>query len=151
MALVAAVMVAPSPAKGDFESCFALGAPYGSLKAIDICLKDWDAIDEFGRPEIGTLSKVRFGRDATAESTLCKVTVRLNLRTSAGVTWTAGSDTQSCDDAVRYTGWKTKYHHALGTGATRAQLHGCVNLYYNYSSSSGWMNCADTDWHDFRV
>ena len=93
-------------------------------------------------------TSLNIGKDATS-ATACKITGWLTLNTSVtGGSWNGPRlPSQDCSSALRndqidfyYTFW------GGATSGTYAQGNICIDLYYNYSNSSGWQRCRQTLW-----
>lgn len=93
---------------------------------------------------------VRFGRLSTS-ATGCRFTAWQRLSTTGSSVWEAPRRTHDCTFGLRRGVWSPAQTEMLqfwrgNTSAVNANARGCIDLYYNNSTSSGWQRCADTSW-----
>ena len=83
-------------------------------------------------------------------ATNCKVTVYVELddvHDNSGP-WKSGKNTQSCYSSLQSRNDHiARIHFHTQTLAENVRSHGCIDLYYNASTSSGWQGCKVTPWH----
>ncbi|MEV4535868.1 hypothetical protein AB0J82_18790 [Asanoa sp. NPDC049518] len=145
-----AVLSLGTPAfAGEQERWFHVGGDATHENYIDIYAKVYIRADG-ATNYVFSDSGVRFGAKATS-ATGCKITSWVILRTWANPnTWEGPRTTFSCANALAAAGpmpasERTYDHWAGYTSGQGAQARTCVDLYYNYSSSSGWQRCYTTD------
>ncbi|BAL88628.1 hypothetical protein AMIS_34080 [Actinoplanes missouriensis 431] len=153
LAVGAAVAAFPSPAQADPWDCKILIGTPANNNDIELCFRE--SLKFFpggpGKPSSGfTLeTAVGFGISATKKTTKCKVTARAELQKIGSAPWSTGAVTKSCTDAVLNPGtYKPYFHLETATFATHMRSIGCIDLYYNGSSTSGWQRCYTTAWHE---
>lgn len=147
VALVATVLVAPSPAKA-YDLCGALLGSYVNENYVGLCIENyWTLVDEQDGVEMRT--QVAIGKNAT-KATNCKVTMWAALDSPSASPWYTPQIPRSCDNALKYRGtWIDNLHLLSGTSGTEIDIKACVDLYWN-SSTSGWQGCYESGWHDLR-
>ncbi len=148
-AIVAAVigtLVAATPARADDETCGALAG--SGVTAIGLCLEDWWTHYAGGRlPDLHLESVVSIGSSATS-ATGCKVTAWAELDKPGSNIWSSAKVTRSCNAALQFRNEPAYYGHGVGaTSGTTLNAHGCIDLYFKNSTTSGWQRCMTTGWH----
>ena len=85
------------------------------------------------------------GVNATS-ATECKITGWLTLSSSVtGGQWNGPKQTSNCNSALR--NWQIDHYYTFWSGPTSgvyAQGNICIDLYYNWSTQSGWQRCRET-------
>lgn len=96
--------------------------------------------------DVGLNSGVGFGVNSTS-ATGCKVTGYLRLARGTA-RWNGPKVTRNCTVALLDKGLlHTPFYHWTGfSSATSGSGRVCIDLYYNFSDSSGWQRCHDGPW-----
>jgi hypothetical protein len=145
-ATAVAIAATAVPARADFSI---QGAIAGSgTGAISLTLMDSFFENPGGQmPTMWLYSRVMVGTTVQTSATACKVTLYAELDKPGSNVWKSPKVTRGCDTALDVRGQWFSNSHGIGpTSGTDLNVHGCVDLYYN-SSSSGWQRCMETGWH----
>jgi hypothetical protein len=151
MVLVAGVgavaVAAPTPAHADAAECSVISGAGTAYEYISLCLEDYWTHPAGSLPTFRLYSHVTFGILATS-ATGCKVTLYAELDKAGSDIWKSAKVTRDCTSSLISAGNTSVYLHGVsGTSATVINVHGCIDLYYNNSTSSGWQRCATSGWH----
>ncbi|MEU4420750.1 hypothetical protein AB0F81_08995 [Actinoplanes sp. NPDC024001] len=148
-ALSLVTAAAPAQAYENGE-CINKGGSVSSNTSIYICLKYKGYQVDGDTNHFSLYGGSQFDTESTS-ATNCKMTVWSTLF-AAGTsgTWNSAKVTKSCKWEVDNPGDSLTYlyYSASNTAATHIQVRGCIDLYYNGSSSSGWQRCAATVFYE---
>ncbi|WP_433046031.1 hypothetical protein [Dactylosporangium sp. CS-033363] len=147
LAMAGAVFLAPTAASAEGSSCGALAGSYASNNYIGLCIYDrWTLVNE--DDGFWLQSSVAIGANATS-ATNCVVTVWAELDKAGSSPWSSKQYPINCKAALTHRGTSYTYTHVIGgTSGTQINTHGCISLYFNNSTTSGWQRCSTTGWHN---
>ncbi|MEU4423632.1 hypothetical protein AB0F81_23640 [Actinoplanes sp. NPDC024001] len=148
IALIAAMLAAPSPAQAWQRGCGALAGSGDNL--IGLCFDDRTYPDGPSDNSIQLNASLILGKSVTATTTTCKITMRAELDKPGSAPWSYSSS-KSCTNQVRNQqgkGWVDyKVGVAARTTAQTVKVHACVEFYWNGSSTLGRRLCESSNWH----
>ncbi len=142
MLIVVTTGAAPARAAQQNDCQVVAGTISPALNWIELCVvMNWTG------NHFATYTKVIIQPGVNTSATNCKVTVYLDLKVDNGTPWSTAKNTKSCDSSIDRPGESYLFfHYESDTAANWWRGHVCADLYYNYSSSSGWQRCITPGW-----
>ncbi|MEV6298563.1 hypothetical protein AB0M02_04060 [Actinoplanes sp. NPDC051861] len=153
VAIVGMVLVAPSPARAEREACSFVAGSQASSNRIWFCVIDYPVFQGTGNGyRVELSSRIAFDWNVTARTTTCRVIVRADLDKPGSDVWSSPAYAMNCNNVVAHQADDSIYedsffHGVFGTAATDINVIGCIDLYFNGSSTSGRQICKNSGWH----